>query len=50
LAAFVILYLIDPALMKPMVTTTGGWIAVGVVVVMETIGFLWISRIVNFKA
>jgi tight adherence protein B len=48
--AFVILYMIDPALMKPLITTTGGWIAVGIVATLETIGFLWISRIVKVEA
>jgi Flp pilus assembly protein TadB len=36
--------------MKPLVTTQTGWMALGVVVVMETVGFLWIRRIVNVEA
>jgi len=50
LVAFLVIYCIDPALMKPLVTTTRGWIAIGVVLVLETIGFLWINRIVNVEA
>lgn len=50
LAAFVILYLIDSELMKPLITTTAGWIAIGVVVVLETLGFLWIRKIVTIEA
>jgi len=50
LAAFLILYVIDPALMTPLVTTRSGWIAIGFVAVWETIGFLWINRIVNVEA
>jgi tight adherence protein B len=50
LVAFGLLYFIDPALMRPLVTTPMGWTALGVVVVMETLGFLWIRRIVNVEA
>jgi tight adherence protein B len=50
LVAFGLLYLIDPALMKPLVMTQAGWMALGVVGVMETLGFLWIRRIVNVEA
>ena len=50
LVAFGLLYFIDPAMMKPLVTTQMGWFALGVVVVMETVGFLWIRRIVNVEA
>jgi tight adherence protein B len=50
LVAFLILYAIDPALMKLLITTRGGWIAIGVVAVLETIGFFWINRIVNVEA
>ncbi len=50
LVAFLILYLIDPTLMKPLVTTQVGGIALGIVVVMETLGFLWIRRILTIEA
>ena len=50
LAAFLILCSIDSSLMKPLVTTPAGWTALGVVAVMETIGFLWIRKIVNVEA
>jgi tight adherence protein B len=50
MVAFGILYLVDPGLMKPLVTTQTGWMALGAVAVMETIGSLWIRRIVNIEA
>ena len=50
LAAFGLLYLVDPTMMKPLVTTSSGWMALGVVAVMETIGFLWIRKIVTIEA
>lgn len=49
LAAFVILYFIDGTLMLPLVTTTAGWCAVGVVAIMETIGYFIINQIVTIK-
>ncbi|MEI8039865.1 MAG: type II secretion system F family protein [Verrucomicrobiota bacterium] len=50
LVAFLLLYAIQPSLMQPLVATQGGWMALGVVAVMETIGFLWIRKIVNVEA
>lgn len=50
LVAFGLLYAIQPELMQPLVTTQWGWTALGVVAVMETIGFLWIRKIVNIEA
>jgi tight adherence protein B len=49
LLTFLILFYLDPDLMRPMVTTTAGWCAVGVVLLMETIGFLIINKIVTIK-
>lgn len=46
---FVILYAINPPLMKPMVTTGLGWTAIGVTCVMVTIGFLIIKKIVTIE-
>ena len=48
--AFGLLYFIDPEMMKPLVTTQMGWTALGIVLVMETLGFLWIRRIVAIEA
>lgn len=48
-AAFIILYLLDPALMEPLVTTGTGWCALGVVAVLETLGFLIIRKIVSIE-
>ena len=45
LAAFVILYLLDPDLMSPLVTTGAGWCALGIAATLETLGFLIIRKI-----
>ena len=45
LAAFGILYMLDPALMSPLVTTGIGWCGLGAAALMETIGFLIIRKI-----
>jgi tight adherence protein B len=50
LVAFGLLYTIDPELMKPMITTQTGLTAMGIVLLMETMGFLWIRRIVTVEA
>jgi tight adherence protein B len=47
--AFVILYLVDTELMAPMLKTTIGWMALGVVVLLETIGFYIINKIVTIE-
>jgi tight adherence protein B len=49
LVTFGILYYLDPELMRPMVTTPLGWTALGAVVVLETLGFLIINKIVTIK-
>lgn len=49
LAAFIILYLLDPALMSPLVTTGTGWCALGIVAVLEGLGFFIIRRIVTIE-
>jgi tight adherence protein B len=49
LMAFVILFLLDRQLMEPLVTTKLGWSALGVVVVLEVIGFFVINKIVTIK-
>lgn len=47
--AFVILYLVDTELMAPMLQTTVGWMALGVVVLLETVGFYIINKIVTIE-
>lgn len=49
LAAFLIILLVDRQLMMPLVTTPIGWTAIGIVLVLETIGFLIINKIVTIK-
>ena len=43
--ALVVLYLIDPELMAPMVTTLVGWITIGCIIVLEMIGFFILKKI-----
>lgn len=49
LAAFIILYFIDTELMAPMLQTALGWAAIGVVVLLEVIGFFVINKIVTIE-
>ena len=49
LLAFGILYLVDPELMKPFVTTTTGWMMFGVMICLEIVGFLFINKIVTVE-
>lgn len=48
-AAFVILYLVDPALMKPLVTTGVGWLAVAGAAVLVTIGYFVLRKIITVE-
>ena len=47
LVAFAILFFLDRELMQPLVQTKIGWCAIGVVAVLETVGFLVINKIVT---
>ena len=47
--AFAIFYLIQPELMSTLFTTTIGWTAIGVAVVLEAIGYVVISKIVTIE-
>lgn len=47
LAAFVLLFLADRELMIPLVTTGTGWAAIGGVIVLETIGYFVIRKIIS---
>ena len=49
LMAFLILYLLDRQLMEPLVTTVLGWGAICVVLMLETIGYLFIRKIVSVE-
>lgn len=44
-----ILYAIDPALMRPVLTTPPGWIGLGVVAVLEVAGYVMIRKIVTVE-
>lgn len=45
--AFVLMYCIDKDLMQPMLVSRIGWIAIGVVTVLEIIGFIAIKKIIT---
>ena len=47
LVAFAILFFLDRELMQPLVQTKIGWCAIGIVAVLETVGFLVINKIVT---
>lgn len=47
--AFIILYFIDPSLMKPLVTTGTGWCALGIVALLELTGFIIVRKIVTIE-
>jgi tight adherence protein B len=49
MVAFILLYLIDTELMAPMVTTSTGWTMLGVVALLEMIGFFCINKIVTVE-
>ena len=49
LAAFVILYLLNDKLMKPMLTDPLGWAAICLVIFLEAIGFIVLKKTVSIK-
>lgn len=49
LAAFLLLYFTQPGLMMPLITTVKGWIAIGVALTLETIGYLIIRKIITIE-
>ncbi|MFA6930093.1 MAG: type II secretion system F family protein [Lentisphaeria bacterium] len=48
-AAFIVLFAIDPDLMRPLVTTRIGYMALAFTVLLELIGFFWIRKIVTIE-
>ncbi len=48
-AAFILLYIVDPELMRPMVTTGMGWCGIGIVAVMVSCGYFVIKKIVTIE-
>ena len=49
LVAFLLLFFINNDLMLPMVQTTVGWCAIGVMLTLELIGYFVIRSIVNIE-
>lgn len=49
LMAFRILYALDRQLMLPLVTTVFGWATICVVLILETIGYLFIKKIITME-
>lgn len=49
MVVFCLMYLVDSELMSLLFTTSTGWCAIGVVLVLELCGFFWIWNIVTIK-
>lgn len=49
IAAFILLYFIDPDLMGPMLTTGIGWCAIGCILLLVGTGYFVISKIVSIE-
>lgn len=49
LVVYVLLRLIDPALMRPLTTTPIGWAAIGAVCLLDLVGFVVIKKIVTIE-
>ncbi|MBQ4481294.1 MAG: type II secretion system F family protein [Victivallales bacterium] len=49
LACFVLLFLIDPSMMRPVVTTGTGWLAVGGACVLVGIGYSVLKKIITIE-
>jgi len=49
LVGFLILYAINPQLMRPLVTTMLGWICLGAIVLLISIGYYFINKIVTIE-
>ena len=47
--AFIVLYLLNPDLMRPMLFHPAGWTAFGVVVALEAVGWFIVKRIVTIE-
>ena len=47
--AFVLFYFLQPEIMSVLFTTLIGWTAIGVVIVLEAIGFVVISKITTIE-
>lgn len=41
--------IIDPVYMKPLLTTFWGWAMIGLICIMDAMGYLWIRAIVNIE-
>ncbi len=48
-AAFILLYIVDSDLMRPMLTTGTGWCGIGIVALLVTCGFWVINKIVTIE-
>ncbi|MBR2427575.1 MAG: type II secretion system F family protein [Lentisphaeria bacterium] len=49
LAAFLLIYFIEPNLMEPLVTTGTGWIAIGVAAALVTCGYFVLKKIITVE-
>jgi tight adherence protein B len=48
-AAFIMLYVVDPELMKPLVSTTWGWLAIGIATVLVLTGYFVLVKITTIE-
>ena len=49
LGAFILLYIVDPELMRPLLTTVIGWTAIGIVILLVSLGFYVIKKIITIE-
>ncbi|MBQ9367715.1 MAG: type II secretion system F family protein [Victivallales bacterium] len=49
LASFIVLYLVDPNLMRPVVTTGYGWLAVGGATILVSIGYFVLKKLITIE-
>lgn len=49
IAAFVIFYLLQPDMMGVLFQSTAGWTAIGVVIILESLGFITIAKITKIE-
>jgi tight adherence protein B len=44
-----VLFVMDADLLRPLVTTPAGWAVLGVAAGLETLGFLWIQKLIRVE-
>ena len=49
LLAFIVIYILDPKLMRPMITTGIGWATIAFIIILELLGLQLLKKICNIK-